>query len=72
MGRLSESIKNLFRRKRFSMSDPILGEEDWNVHISAAGLLGSLAAFVLFLFLLAFSGKIRIASLPSNSNSFIL
>lgn len=53
MGRLSESIKNLFRRKRFSMSDPILGEEDWNVHISAAGLLGSLAAFVLFLFLLA-------------------
>ncbi|MBR5877108.1 MAG: M23 family metallopeptidase [Alistipes sp.] len=53
MGRLSENIKNLFRRKRFSMSDPILGEEDWNVHISAAGLLGSLMAFVLFLFLLA-------------------
>ena len=53
MGRLNDKIKNLFRRKRFSMSDPIRGEEDWNVHISAAGLLGSVTAFVLFLFLLA-------------------
>ncbi len=35
------------------MSDPILQQEDWSVHISAAGLLASLAAFCLFLLLLA-------------------
>ena len=35
------------------MSDPILQQEDWSVHISPAGLLASLAAFCLFLLLLA-------------------
>lgn len=35
------------------MSDPILLQEDWSVHISPAGLLASLVAFILFLFLLA-------------------
>lgn len=53
MKKLLKSIKRLFRKKRFSMSDPILLQEDWSVHISPAGLLASLAAFCLFLFLLA-------------------
>ena len=35
------------------MSDPILQQEDWSVHISTAGLLASIAAFCLFLLLLA-------------------
>ena len=53
MKKLLKGIKGLFRKKRFSMSDPILQQEDWSVHISAAGLLASLAAFCLFLLLLA-------------------
>ncbi len=53
MKKLLKSIKRLFRKKRFSMSDPILLQEDWSVHISPAGLLASLVAFSLFLFLLA-------------------
>ena len=53
MKKLLKSIKGLFRKKRFSMSDPILQQEDWSVHISTAGLLASLAAFCLFLLLLA-------------------
>ncbi len=40
------------RKKRFSMSDPIRREEEWNFHMSPAGLMGSVAAFCLFLFLL--------------------
>ena len=32
------------------MSDPILHEEEWNVHISPAGLLGAVMAAVLLLF----------------------
>ncbi|MBQ2033905.1 MAG: M23 family metallopeptidase [Alistipes sp.] len=53
MKKLLKGIKGLFRKKRFSMSDPILQQEDWSVHISTAGLLASLAAFCLFLLLLA-------------------
>ena len=53
MKKLFKSVKGLFRKKRFSMSDPILQREDWSVHISTAGLLASLAAFCLFLLLLA-------------------
>ena len=53
MKKLLKSVKGLFRKKRFSMSDPILQQEDWSVHISTAGLLASLAAFCLFLLLLA-------------------
>ena len=34
------------------MSDPILLQEDWSVHISPAGVLAALAAFCLLLFLL--------------------
>lgn len=34
------------------MSDPIKRSEDWNIHISPAGLMGAVAAFVLLLFLL--------------------
>ncbi len=34
------------------MSDPIEGRDNWSVHISPAGLLGSLMAFCMFLFLL--------------------
>ena len=42
----------MFRKMRFTMSDPIRQEEEWSVHITSAGLLGSVAAFCLFLFLL--------------------
>ena len=52
MKNIFKSTKSLFRKKRFSMNDPILKQEDWSVHISPAGLLASLAAFCLFLFLL--------------------
>ena len=45
-------IKNLFLKKRFSMSDPVHHEEEWSLHITPAGLLGSVAAFCLVLFLL--------------------
>ena len=34
------------------MSDPVDQREDWSVHLSPMGLLGSLAAFSIFLFLL--------------------
>lgn len=37
---------------RFSMSDPILHKEEWSVHITPAGLLASVGAFCVFLFLL--------------------
>ena len=40
------------RKMRFSMSDPILHKEEWSVHITPAGLLASVAAFCIFLFLL--------------------
>ena len=36
---------------RFSMSDPILHQEEWSVHITPAGLLAGVVAFCLFLFL---------------------
>lgn len=42
----------MFRKMRFTMSDPILHEEEWSVHIKPASLLGSVVAFCLFLFLL--------------------
>ena len=45
-------IKNLFRKMRFSVSDPITHQEEWSLHITPAGLLGSLVAFCLVLFLL--------------------
>ena len=44
--------KNLFRKMRFSVNDPLSHEEEWSLHITPAGLLGSLVAFCLFLFLL--------------------
>ncbi len=46
------NLKNMFRKMRFTMSDPIGQEEEWSIHITSAGLLGSVAAFCLFLFLL--------------------
>ena len=49
---LKRKINNLFRPKRLSLTDPIRRKEDWNVRISAAGLIGGVAAFCLFLFLL--------------------
>lgn len=52
MNQFLKKIKNLFRRKRLAMSDPIEGRENWSVHISPLGLLCSLAAFCVFLFLL--------------------
>ncbi|MBR6759919.1 MAG: M23 family metallopeptidase [Alistipes sp.] len=52
MKRLFENIKGWFRKKRFSMSDPAEGRDNWSVHISPAGLLGSMVAFGIFLFLL--------------------
>lgn len=42
----------MFRKMRFTMSDPILHEEEWSVHIKPISLIGSVAAFCLFLFLL--------------------
>jgi hypothetical protein len=44
--------KNMSRKMRFSMSDPILHKEEWSVHITPAGLLASVGAFCVFLFLL--------------------
>lgn len=49
---LKRKINNLLRKKRLSMSDPIRRQEDWNVHVSAAGLIGGVAAFCILLFLL--------------------
>ncbi|MBP3289947.1 MAG: M23 family metallopeptidase [Alistipes sp.] len=48
----NKSIKDWFRKRRFAMSDPVDQREDWSVHLSPMGLLGSLAAFSIFLFLL--------------------
>lgn len=48
----NQKINGWFRKKRISMSDPILREEEWNVHISPAGFLGAAVAFVLLLFAL--------------------
>lgn len=50
--KLKQKLRRFFRKKRFSMSDPILHREEWSVHTSPAALLGSLAAFCVFLFLL--------------------
>ena len=44
--------KNLFRKMRFSVNDPLGHEEEWSLHITPAGLLGSLVASCLFLFML--------------------
>lgn len=52
MNRFLKSIKSWFRKKRLSMSDAVVGREYWSVHISPIGLLGSLVAFCIFLFLL--------------------
>lgn len=49
---LKQKINNLFRSKRLSMTDIVRRKEDWNVRISAAGLIGGVAAFCLFMFLL--------------------
>ena len=49
---LKRKINNLFRPKRLSLTDPIRRKEDWNVRISAAGFIGGVAAFCLFMFLL--------------------
>ena len=48
----NKDLKELFRKRRFAMSDPVDQREDWSVHISPMGLLGSLAAFCIVLFLL--------------------
>ena len=45
-----QKINGWFRKKRISMSDPILREEEWSVHLSLAGLLGAVMAAVLLLF----------------------
>lgn len=47
-----QKINGWFRKRRISMSDPILHEEEWSVHISPAGLTGAMLAFVLLLFAL--------------------
>lgn len=47
-----QKINGWFRKKRISMSDPILREEEWSVHISPAGLLGAVLGAVLLLFAL--------------------
>ena len=44
--------KDMFRKMRFSMSDPIHREELWNVHISPVAMLGSAVAFFVVIFLL--------------------
>ena len=36
-----QKINGWFRKKRISMSDPILREEEWAVHLSPMGLLGA-------------------------------
>ncbi len=50
--KLKQKLRKFFRKKRFSMSDPILHREEWSVHTSPAALLGSMAAFCVFLFAL--------------------
>mgnify|MGYP003297283989 FL=1 len=46
-----QKINGWFRKKRISMSDPILREE-WAVHLSPMGLLGAVGAFLLLIFAL--------------------
>ncbi|MBO7331079.1 MAG: M23 family peptidase, partial [Alistipes sp.] len=45
-----QKITGWFRKKRITMSDPILREEEWAVHISPMGLLGAVISFLLLLF----------------------
>lgn len=52
MKQMKTRVKDMFRKKRLAMSDPADGHNNWSVHISPVGLLGSLAAFCVFLFLL--------------------
>jgi hypothetical protein len=47
-----QKINAWFRKKRISMSDPILREEEWAVHLSPMGLLGAVGAFLLLIFAL--------------------
>lgn len=47
-----QKINGWFRKKRISMSDPILREEEWAVHLSPMGLLGAVVAFLLLIFAL--------------------
>lgn len=47
-----QNINGWFRKKRISMSDPILREEEWAVHLSPMGLLGAVGAFLLLIFAL--------------------
>ena len=52
MEQQTNRVKDIFRKKRLAMSNPADGHDSWSVHISPAGLLGSLVAFCVFLFLL--------------------
>lgn len=52
MEQQTNRVKDMFRKKRLAMSNPANGHDSWSVHISPAGLLGSLVAFCVFLFLL--------------------
>lgn len=56
-----QKINGWFRKKRISMSDPILREEEWSVHISPAGLVVAVLAAVLLLFAL---GLLLVAYTP--------
>ena len=47
-----QKINGWFRKKCISMSDPILREEEWAVHLSPMGLLGAVGAFLLLIFAL--------------------
>ena len=47
-----QKINGWFRKKRISMSDPILREAEWAVHLSPMGLLGAVGAFLLLIFAL--------------------
>lgn len=47
-----QKINGWFRKKRISMSDPILRKEEWAVHLSPMGLLGAVGAFLLLIFAL--------------------
>ena len=47
-----QKINGWFRKKRISMSDPILREEEWAVHLSPRGLLGAVGAVLLLIFAL--------------------
>ena len=47
-----QKINGWFRKKRISMSDPVLREEEWAVHLSPMGLLGAVGAFLLLIFAL--------------------